>query len=212
MTTKMKTAILSLAGVIIAALITAYATMHTQSTPAVSQSANQGNNVSVPGSGNAVQANSGSGSSTMITNPTTITYNNCFNNTYVTNVFKNTATPGHMPAKGDTCYIDTANKVIHFRPRSGEWNKPFVSIPDSEITAVAPRLSLANQSSLLVRNGTDTLDGELLHTMSPVAGTASAQTEITLHYDRLPSILYFGDLSGPIFKATRREQPAYSKN
>lgn len=189
----------------------AYIATHTRPTPTVAQTSIAGNNINVNGNGNPVQANSGSGSSTQTNDNSLTVYNNCFNKTYVTEVFKNVATPGHQPAKGDICYVDTVNKVIHFRPRSGEWSNPFVGVPLREAEAIDPHLNSETSSSMTKRTGIDTLGGDTLRTLSMISTSASPESEILLQYHQMPTVIFFGDLKGPIFKATRREQPDYSQ-
>jgi hypothetical protein len=206
----LKILIVGVPAAIIGGLFSIYASNDSHSTLAVEQKNTNGPNTKVTDSHNNTQSNSGSGSSTMDVDQSSNNCYNCYNTTYnTTNVYlpKNTV---RSAAQGDTFYVDAAKKMIHFRPRSGEWANPFVGVPTSETDSVSPQLYSATRS-ISADNAIDTLAGQVVHVLSTTSVGASPKSEILLQYDKLPNVIYFGDLKGPIFKATRGEQLAYSK-
>jgi hypothetical protein len=213
MSKKTNVALISGGSLVLVAVITGiftfrgarYTADHTHSTPTVTQSSTKGSNVAVTGDSNNVVAGNTGPTVVSIGQSGGVTALNYYNITQVTQVMAAHPNTGPTKATGATYKLDSANKTITVRPKSGVWDKPFIAVPVNQVGSIQPHLSSESQLSIPITQAYIVFEGDSLKEFSSSAASATPQSGYILRYISLPTYFIFGDRNGPIYKANHPE-------
>ena len=99
-----------------------------------------------------------------------------------------------------SCVIDTAEKLISFRPKVGIWNATFAGIPNGEKEKVSPHFINQQKNIQFIGPSVYKIGNDSVYAIRAVNNPASNQQAYSLKYKELPSYFIFGDYPSTLYK------------
>jgi hypothetical protein len=100
--------------------------------------------------------------------------------------------------------IDSVRKIITVQPKTGEWEKTFLGIPNEDKISVSPHFMNEARNIPSMKFNVIFFQGDSLYTMISDASPASKDLSYSFHFNMLPKYFVFGNYPAPLYKAMFR--------